>query len=208
MKRPLFLYEMSTTGWYALVPPIAVGVGVPVGLLLTIGSTLPQMTVPYLDQAVGFLIPVFAAWWPSFVFRERIEGDGRELLYFHRRKGEGATALMLGLSYWLLLAPFTVIATGTDYFGPNALALLLARCMFVVTLTFFAAFVFQSGVLALILAVLVNLAVMPWIEGPLSTAVLAGSPLRVGAIGVPAVYALFSVGFLWSGEMRSRRFAP
>lgn len=200
---------MSNAGGYGLVPPIAVGLLLPMGLLLVERSRIPQLKPVYLDYAVRLLIPAFAAWWPSLAFKERIEGNGRELLYFLRRKGESVTALLIGLVYCLMLIPFASVALTRAQFAPTSLYLLIARCLFVTALTFFAAFALQSGVLALVLTVAVNLVVMSPMENAIDTSALVSSTTGVGsAYAVGAVYVLLSAGLFCLGEMRSRRFTP
>jgi len=207
VRKPPIWYAMSNIGWYAVVPPVAVGLLLPVGLLFVERAGIPALTVLYLDYAVGLLIPMLAAWWPPFVFKERIGGDGREVIYFLRRKGEGATALFLALLYWVLLVPFVLIALGTLLFTHDSIPLLLARCLFVTALAFFAAFAFQSGMIGFMLAVLVSLVVMPPAEAAIADAArVLSATWGTAALVTVVAYAVLSVALLWLGELRSRRF--
>lgn len=200
-------HAIWSTGRYAIVPPVVTGVVLPAGLLLAHSSEVPEITMMYIDHATRLLIPALAAWWPAFVFKERIEGDGRELLYFLRRDGEGLVAFSLALLYWLLLVPFVVIALGTSYFPLAALPMLLARCFFVATLTFFAAFTLQSGVLSLVLVWILNLVAM----SPLESIVEASAQPTHTDLGILApsaivAYMLLSAALLWFGRLKSRCF--
>ncbi len=205
MRRPLLWYSVSNIGWYALVPPVAVGLLLPVGLLLARSSANPQLAAVYVDFSARLLAPAFAVWWPSFVFKERIEGAGRELLYYLRPSGEGATAFALAASYSALLVPFMLVASSAPDFSPPMMLLMLVRCFFVTSLTFCTAFVLQSSALALIIALLFNTAGM----APLEALVESLAP-SVSGRGMPfpamATYAVLSAGMLWLGEVRSRRF--
>gem|GEM_PF-1797694 len=209
VRKPLLWYAVAKIGPYALVPPIVVGVLLPAGLLLARTGGNPLVSRVYIDFSMTLLAPSLAVWWPPFVFKERIEGEGRELLYFLKRTGEGATALALALSYWVLLVPFLVVALGTPDFSSASVPLLLARCLFVTSFAFCAAFVLRSSALALILSLLFNMVAMVPLE---SLAELlaptigldTGSGMSVSTI---LLYVALSAALLWFGEVRGRQFA-
>lgn len=208
VRRPLVWHEMANTGRYALVPPVAVGILLPIGLLLVQRSGIAQLTMVYVDYATRLMAPALAAWWPSFVFKERIEGDGKELLFFLRRKGAGTRAVFLAVLYWLLLIPFELVALGTPYVSLSSLTLVLARCLFMAAFGFFAAFALQSGVIALILATAVNLMGMAPMEAAIDTSGMARFGVA-GGLGVDTatvLYVLLSAALFWLGELMSRRF--
>ncbi|MGV8083234.1 MAG: hypothetical protein AB2L09_06355 [Coriobacteriia bacterium] len=208
MRRPLVWYSVVNTGRYALVPPIAAGLLLPAGLLLSKTSKNLQISLLYIELCTQMLLPALAAWWPSFVFKERIEGDGRELLYLLRRNGEGLTALVLGLSYWILLVPFVAAALGTPGFSAATVPLLLLRCLFLASFVFCAAFFLRSGALALVLALLLNLTAMEPLE-KFAGAAVSSSAFQEGSgshVSVILIYAILSIALLLLGEARSRRF--
>jgi hypothetical protein len=202
---PAIWYSAANVGRYALVPPVLAGLVIPAGLLLVRTGVNPQLTPLYIDFSLTLMLPSLAAWWPPFVFRERIEGDGRELLYFLQRGDQGVTALALAVAYWVLLVPFLVAAgDGLGAFIP----LLLARCLFLTSLAFCGAFVLRSSALALVLALLVNMLAMVPLE---SLTLASASALDTGGAGNTPVaalmlYAVLSVVLLGGGEIASRRF--
>lgn len=207
VNKPLLWHSVSGTGLYALVPPIVIGLLLPAGLLLTRTVESPALTIGYIDFSAALLIPACAVWWPAFVFKERIEGEGRELFYFLSRKGEMATALALALLYWVLLVPFVLVARGAPGFSMATVALLLVRCLFMTSLVFSAAFMLQSSALAHILALLFNMTAMT----PLEALVEALAPVSIYSIGqepmlIILLYVVLTIALLMLGEVRSRHF--
>jgi hypothetical protein len=200
---------MANTGRYVLVPPIVVGLVLPGVLLLIRAGNTAQLSALYVEKCTTLLIPAVAAWWPPFVFKERIEGDGRELLYFLKREGEGMTALALGLCYLALTTPFVLAASGTAGFAVTTVVLLAARCMFVTLLAFCAAFLLKSSAMGLVLALLFNMVAMVPLERLAeSGTVELGGAVTGGPAAAAAAYALLSVALLYAGEIRGRRFTP
>lgn len=205
VRKPLLWYSVSNIGWYSLVPPIIIVVLLPAGLLLARTGASPQVARIYVEFSMT-LVAALAVWWPPFVFKERIEGEGREILYFLKPRGEGATALALGVSYWILLAPFMLVARGTPGFSAASVPLVLARCLFVTSLVFCLAFVLRSSALALILALLVNVAAMVPLENLTRSLMPAGRLGDEVAVAAVLFYAVSSAALLWLGEIRGRHF--
>lgn len=207
VKRPLLWHSVSSIGLFALAPPIVVGLLLPAGLLFVRTVESPVLTTGYVNFSAALLIPAFAIWWPAFVFRERIEGDGRELFYFLGRKGSVATTLALALLYWVLLVPFVLVARGAPGYSTTLVPLLLGRCLFMTSLAFCAAFVLQSSALALILALLFNMTAMM----PLEALAEALAPAPIYSTGqhsesIFLAYAVLTTTLLTLGEVRSRHF--
>ena len=207
MKKPLVWYSMANIGPYALLPPVAVGLLLPGGLLLVRTGTSPQLAEVYIDFVMRLLAPAIAVWWPSFVFKERLEGDGRELLYFLKRHGEAVTALALALYYWILLVPFVLVALGAPGFSVESVPPLLARCLFMTTFAFCASFVLHSSALALIIALLFNMIGMMPFEGLIQTFMSTGTIDTGTSVSTILPYAALSTMLLLFGEVRSRHFA-
>lgn len=197
VRKPLSWFALANTGRYALVPPILLGLALPAGLLLVRIAGNPQLAQIYVFYVTTLFAPALAAWWPPFVFKERIEGDGRELLYLLRRNGEGWTALALALSHWLLLVPFVLVAQGIPGFTDTLALLLVARCLFVTALTFCAAFLLRSSAIALIVGLAFNLVLMTPLEGAFES--------QPAAITV-ALYVVLAAVLFVVGETSSRRF--
>ena len=206
MRRPPVWYSVQNIGPYAWVPTVVVGLLLPAGLLLARASANPQVASLYIRFSATLLAPAFAVWWPPFVFKERIEGDGRELLYFLKRKGQGLTALALALSYWVLLVPFVAVALGVPDFSVPLVAMLLARCLFLTAFAFCAAFVLHSSALALILALMLNMVAMMPLEG-LADSLAPTVNLGEAPVAALLLYAVLATALLWLGEARSRGFA-
>lgn len=202
-RRPILFSTLANTGRYALVPPVVAGLILPGVLLLIRTGGAPQLAPAYIEKCVTLLLPAMAAWWAPFVFKERIEGDGRELLYFLRRNGEGTAALGLGALYLLLLAPFVLVATGTPDFSANVVMLLAARCLFMNSLAFGAAYLLKSGALGLMLALLFNMVAMMPLES------FAGSMVEpsLAASTTTVLYIALSVSLLLIGEAKGRSFS-
>lgn len=207
MRKPRLWYALANIGPYALVPLVCTGLLLPAGLLFAQASGGPQVSRIFLDFSVTLLAPALAAWWAPFVFKERIEGDGREVLYFLKRSGEGATALALALSYWALLIPLMLVANGTPGHSSATMALLLARCLFMTSLAFCAAYVLRSSALGLMLALVFNMLAMTPLEG-LAASLAPSAVLGAGQLPVFPIllYAMGSTLLLGLGEATSRRF--
>jgi hypothetical protein len=209
VNKPAWFLALANCGGYALVPLVIVGLVLPAGLLAIRAGGAPQIAPVYVEKCSALLIPALAAWWPAFAFKERIEGDGRELLYFLRRKGEGALALAIGLLYLVVAIPFTVVALGVEGFSASVMLLLAVRCVFVTSLAFSVAYVLRSSALGLVLALLFNMAAM----NPLEAWVVTLGPTAVDFMGlaesgtVTALYAVAAAVLLLTGEIRGRYFA-
>lgn len=208
MSKPLLAHALSNTGAYALVPPIVVGVLLPAGLLIARTGATPQIGVVYIDLAAR-LLPALAAWWPAFAFRERIEGDGRELLYFLKRNGEAGIALALALLFWVLLVPFGLAASGVQGHTLSTLVLVMARALFMTTFVFAAGYLLRSSALALILALLFNFVGMVPLESFVHSLTSSDPLVTGGAIPASLIvfYGVISAILLLVGEARSRRFS-
>jgi len=208
VRRPLTLYSLMNTGANALVPPVVVGLLLPAGFLAVHASGDAQAPAIFLSSCFGWLVPVLASWWPLFVSKERIEGDGRELLYFLKRRGESATAVTLVVSYWILLVPLVLLAVSKLGYAPLDVLILLARCLFLAVLAFWASFVFSSSPLALIVVLVFNLALMQPIERSVES---LGPTLALGdaggrSIAAMLIYVVAAAVMLVHGEARSRAF--
>lgn len=208
MRRPFVISALANTGHYALVPPIVVGLFLPSVLLLLRSGGAPQLVPAYVEKCMTLLIPALAAWWPPFVFKERIEGDGRELLYFLRPRGEGLTALSLCVVYTSLSVPFVMTALATMGGSLVSAVLLAFRCTFMISLSFCVAFVLRSSSLGLVLALLFNMTAMMPLEESVGLHVAVGAGSSAGAQGLAiAAYLLLSGALLVIGEFRGRHFA-
>ena len=207
MRRPIIFYALANTGVYAWVPPLAVGVLAPLGYVGVRSSGSLQATAVYLGLATGLIIPLLAAWWPVFVFKERIEGDGRELLYFLRPRGESIAAVLLIALYCLLLIPLGVIAHGDPAFELAGFAITVSRSVLIGAFAFWATFVTKSSPLALVAVLAFQMVGL----GPLESVVAAASstmigPQRANAI-VMAVSLLLAAAAIIHGGLRSRIFS-
>lgn len=201
-------YSLTNTGAYALVPPVVVGLLLPVGFLAVNASGDTQAPSIFLSSCFGWLVPVLASWWPLFVSKERIEGDGRELLYFLKRRGESGTTVALAVFYWILLVPLVLMAVSKLGYTPMDILILFARCLFLAALAFWASFVFSSSPLALIVVLVFNLALMQPIERSLES---LGPKLAFGdasgrSIAAMLIYIAAGAVMLVHGEARSRTF--
>lgn len=206
MRRPLFWYAIANTGAYALVPPVVGGVLVPGGLLL-VRAAGPAQSMVYAEYCAVYVVPLMAAWWPLFAFRERIEGDGRELLYLLKRGGESVTALLLVLVYAVILLPFVAIATTVAALPAASIVLMFVRVLFTASLSFWSSFALRSSSLALVLVFAFNIAVGSTMESFLGgagrTALWASGLLPAATV---ASYIALATLMLAHGEVTSRRF--
>jgi hypothetical protein len=186
---------LKRTRFSGLVPPIVVGVLLPLGLLLSAAHVPADIRGLFLDVSVRFVGPVFAAWWPTLVHRERIEGEGRELLYFLKPRGEAYTLLRLAVLYAATLAPLLMVGLTVPEFTVQMAALLVARSWLVMTFCFCLAFVLGSSGLSVMAAIGFNAVGMPFIE----------QGVEHPALLVP-LYGLAGILLMALGEFTSRRF--
>jgi hypothetical protein len=209
MNGPTVLYTLKNTRPYVFVPPVVVALLLPLGLLAVAAKGDDGAVGVYFSFCLNLLLPAFACWWPLFVWRDRLEGEGRELLYLLRRTGEGGTAALLIVGYCALLVPLAFAGMTTPVgFSPTDAVLACARNALLISLVFWASFVLSSGPLALVLAFGFSLAVMHPLEYALES---IGPTLSVKSEpGIPiltlGLYGLASAAMLIHGEIRSRVF--
>jgi len=208
VRRPVYLSTLANTGWFAYVPPAVVAVILP-ALLLAVGAVgLQQLTMVFVEKCSTFLIPGLAAWWPAFACKERIEGEGRELLYFLRRGGAGVELLAMSLTYVALTVPFIAVSAGDGWITFGSALVLGSRCLFVATLTFCAAYLLSSSALALVIALLFSMVAMVPLEAAVTSFVAKGeAAVSAGAAAeIIAGYCVVAGLLLAVGSLRSRRF--
>lgn len=186
---------LKRTGLSGLVPLIVVGVMLPLGLLLSAAHVTAEIRGFYLDVSVRFVGPAFAAWWPALVHRERIEGEGRELFYLLKPRGEARTLLCLAVLYAATLAPLLIAGLTVAEFTVQMAALLVARSWLVMTFCFCLAFVLGSSALSVMAAIGFNAVGMPFIE----------QCVEHPAVLMP-LYGLAGILLTALGEFTSRRF--
>lgn len=203
MRRPLAVYLLESAGRLGLVPVLITGVLLPVGALAATRVADPMLGTLYIDTCLQLLLPAMAAWWPPFAFRERIEGDGRELLHLMHPRGESLTALSLAVAYVALCVPFAAVIWGQPSVTGESLALLTLRCLFMSALAFCSAAVLRSSALGLILSLLVNMLAMAPAESALAGVLGAERPELSTALFYTAAFALLLI----AGEVRTRRFS-
>jgi len=159
----------------------------------------------YLHLCTNTGAPALAAWWPALVLRERLEGDGRELLYVLQPRGVGTEILVIGLLNWVLLIPFVVTAhMMVPGFSTGSALPMLARSFAVTAVAFVGSVIMQSSALGLLLAMLAAfLALGPFESG---MAMMLGLSEMAPPTTALAYFAT-SLALFCLGEERSRRFS-
>ncbi|MDF1543342.1 MAG: hypothetical protein P1P71_09535 [Anaerosomatales bacterium] len=210
MNRPHAFYLLKNTGLYALVPPLIVAVLLPLGFTAIRSSGNVGASQVYLSYSFRLLVPLVAAWWPLFVFKERLEGDGRELLYFLRPAGGAASTLVLLAAYSVLVAPLVAVALMSAGSSLGDVLVSYARCLLMVSMVFWASFVFRSSLVALVFALIFNLGAMAPLEQLLdsSGSILMSEDGGAAPTATILFYVVVSAAMLAHGELRSRRFTP
>ncbi len=205
VRRLRAFYELKNIGVYAFVPPVVVTVLLPAGFLwLRATNSTAAAVFYYANTGLQLIAPLLAAWWMLFVTKERVEGDGRELLYLLRRKGESLTALILIGAYLALLSPFALLVVSSGHCDLSVLLIIYAWCLFLASLAFWTAFVFHSSPPALVAVLAFHIVMLPLLSALRAFGATAWSG---GEDVVPTLcLAIVSAGLLVHGEIRSRRF--
>lgn len=197
MSIRILRFSLANTGRYALVPPVVAALLL-VGLFAVSRGSSGAPEATYVDYSLRLLAPLFAAWWPLFAVKERIEGDGRELLYLLDPRGQAARAAALAGLFCALLVPFVALALSEGILPAATLPLALARCIFLAALAFWSAFLLRSSALALVVVLAFNVALSMQFERW-----AAGNG---GALFAAGIYVVVTLAMLVHGELLSRKF--
>ncbi|MCX8008020.1 MAG: hypothetical protein N3B11_07950 [Coriobacteriia bacterium] len=199
------IFAIRNTGWYAAVPVLVAALGC--AGFFAVEQAGPTQLVIYYATFMRTIAPLFAAWWPLFVFKERVEGDGRELLYLLRPRGESATATLLAGAYVAVLTPLGILAATRRL--PEAIDTPAAwgACVCSAALAFWVVFATRSSPLALLAAVAFGLFGQAAFARLVAAVVALVGP-RPDADVLPWLAWLgLAVAMLLHGERLSRKFA-
>lgn len=202
MRR--ILYAVRNTGIHAAVP-FAVAAVALVGFI-AVKRAGNQAAATYYASFMRLIAPLFAAWWPLFVFKERVEGDGRELLYFLHPSGESATAIVLATAYLVLLLPLGMLASFWKAAALTDASSVWGACFSCAALAFWGVFATRSSPLALLFVVAFSLFGSSAFERVLAGLTAAMSAPWLASAARWAAWAALSALLLAHGERLSRRF--
>lgn len=145
-----------------LVPAIFMLICLPGGLLVVqagTGEAARHYELMYLSYSFP-LLTALAAWWPTFMLKDRLESSGRELLYSAQSEKLWITPLLCTLLYWICMLPFILLAQRHQLVSLQQVIISFALALLVVSFGYVAAAITHSVIIGFIGGLLMNFGVV------------------------------------------------
>ena len=154
-------YEIAAGGWLMLLPVCFVLLLLPGGLLVmqaNPSNNAREFEQIYLSYSLP-LLTALAAWWPTFMLKDRLESPGRELLFVLQQKKLWMTPLFCTILYWVWMLPFMLLAPRHGLVSLYQVLLSFGLALLIAGFGFFLATTTHASIIGFIGGIFINFGV-------------------------------------------------